>query len=153
MARAARGSESRATAAAEEIVAPAAAGTPSTARPRPQPAMLPTLNTRPPKATSTATATPRPGTSSEASSWPRRRATPSTRQTLTWAATSTAIEARIAKAKSARSALVNTAVWVRKPGPMAEVAMSSAAPAVAVAPASGRDTRGGGPAGPCTARV
>jgi len=103
--------------------------------------MLPTLNTRPPAATRTATATPSPGTRSEASSWPRRRDTPSTRQTLTWTATSTAIEARIANAKSARRALVNTAVCVRKPGPMADVAMRNAAPTMAPA-SDGGGSRG-----------
>ena len=39
----------------------------------------------------------------------------------------------MAKAKSARSRSVKTVVWVRKPGPMAEVAMRNAAPTAAPA--------------------
>ena len=37
----------------------------------------------------------------------------------------------MAKAKLARSRSVKTVVWVRKPGPMAEVAMRKAAPTAA----------------------
>ena len=38
------------------------------------------------------------------------------------------MDARMAKAKLAPYCAVNTVVWVRKPGPMAEVAMMKAAP-------------------------
>src|SRR5207247_2410309 len=75
-------------------VAPTGAGTPSTSSPRPQPARFPTLKARPPPATSRATTVPSPGSTAEASSWPRLRATPSTRQTLTCTARSTSTEAR-----------------------------------------------------------
>ena len=39
----------------------------------------------------------------------------------------------MAKAKSARSRSVKTVVWVKKPGPMAEVAIRNAAPTAAPA--------------------
>ena len=51
-----------------------------------------------------------------------------TRQTFICAPMSMMIEARMAKAKLAANFSVNTAVWVRKPGPMADVAMMKAAP-------------------------
>ena len=52
---------------------------------------------------------------------------------MTWAATSTSTEARMAKAKEVPSDPVKKAVWVRNPGPMAEVAIRKAAPARAPA--------------------
>ena len=41
---------------------------------------------------------------------------------------STTIDSRIANAKLARNLSVKTVVWVRKPGPMADVAIRKAAP-------------------------
>ena len=51
-----------------------------------------------------------------------------TRQTFICAPMSMTIEARIANAKLAANFSVNTAVCVRNPGPMADVAMMNAAP-------------------------
>ena len=53
---------------------------------------------------------------------------PITRQTFICTAMSMMIETRIANPNAAASWLVNTAVWVRKPGPMAEVAIKKIAP-------------------------
>lgn len=47
---------------------------------------------------------------------------------LSWTTTSVRIEERMAKAKAACSFSVNTAVCVKKPGPMAEATMRKAAP-------------------------
>ena len=100
--------------------------------PRPVPAMLPMLNTSPPKTTSAVSNQPAPGTAWFASSWARSPETPTTRQTFSWTAMSTRIETRIANANAAPSWTVNVVVWVMKPGPMALVAMRNMAPRMAV---------------------
>src|SRR5688500_8828583 len=51
-----------------------------------------------------------------------------TRQMLSCAPRSKITDTRIAKPKLAPSCAVKTAVWVRKPGPIADVAMRNAAP-------------------------
>src|SRR5690242_14734122 len=96
--------------------------------PRPAPAMFPMLKASPPNETRMARRVPSPGKSVFATSCARRSATATTRQMFSWAARSKRTETRIAKPKLARSCPVKTAVWVRKPGPMALVAMRKAAP-------------------------
>ena len=99
--------------------------------PRPPPAVLPMLKTRPPIATSTATSQPMPGSTALPSCWALSPETPMTRHTFSCTAMSTRIETRIAKAKAAPSWTVKLAVWVMKPGPMALVAMRNRAPRIA----------------------
>ena len=99
--------------------------------PSPAPPMLPMLNTTPPSTTSTASAQPRPGSTVLPSSPMRRPETPTTRQTFSCTATSTRIDARMAKANAAPSRAVNVVVWVMKPGPIALVAMRNMAPSTA----------------------
>ena len=65
-----------------------------------------------------------------------------TLQMVSWAARSQSTDTRIAKPKLAPRSRVNTTVWVRKPGPMAEVAMRKAAPS-----STRRRPLGGGEAG------
>ena len=72
-------------------------------RPRPQPATFPTLNTRPPGATRSASTTPSPGTRAFATSWPRFAPRPRTHHTFTCTTRSTRTETRIANAKLARA--------------------------------------------------
>ena len=50
------------------------------------------------------------------------------RQMFSWIAMSTTIEIRIAQANAAPSCTVNVVVWVRKPGPIADVAIRNIAP-------------------------
>ena len=50
------------------------------------------------------------------------------RQMFNCAPMSSRIESKITKPKLASSVCVKVAVWVRKPGPMAEVAIRKAAP-------------------------
>ena len=92
------------TAMAPAMMPPIFGSMPSIAlSPKPVPAMLPTLNTSPPTNTNAAITQPRPGRTVLPSSLARMPVTPSTRQTLSWIATSTRIEMRIAKAKDAPS--------------------------------------------------
>ena len=53
----------------------------------------------------------------------RMRVRVTIRQTFSWTTKSMRIEARMPKAKAAPMVAVKVAVWVMKPGPMAEVAM------------------------------
>ena len=71
------------------------------------------------------------------SSFARSPDTHKTRQTLSWIAMSTRMLNKIAKAKAAPIWTVKTDVWVRKPGPIAEVAMRNMAPAMAPNPRGG----------------
>ncbi len=50
---------------------------------------------------------------------------------LTWAPISNKTDIKITNPKLAISSLVNLVVWVKKPGPMAEVAIRNAAPRIA----------------------
>ncbi len=54
-----------------------------------------------------------------------------TRQILTWAPISSKTEIKITKPKLASSSLVNLVVCVKKPGPIADVAIKNAAPRIA----------------------
>ena len=106
----------------------------SACTPRPVPAMLPMLNTSPPIPTRTASTQPRPGSTELASSLARRPDTPRMRHTLSWMTMSTRIDSKIANANAAPIWTVNTDVWVRKPGPMADVAMRKMAPTMGPMP-------------------
>ncbi|BAB98400.1 hypothetical membrane protein [Corynebacterium glutamicum K051] len=124
-----------AIAMAAVITPPTLTSQPSSAlSPRPPPAMLPMLNTTPPIQTSTASTQPKPGITVLPSSWARISETPMMRHTFSCTAMSMRIDTRIANAKAAPSWLVKTAVWVRNPGPMAEVAMRKMAPIRALRP-------------------
>ena len=87
--------------------------------------------------TKTAMTQPRPGRTVLPSSLARRPETARTRHTLSCTAMSTRIDRRMANAKAAPIWTVKTEVWVRKPGPMAEVAMRNMAPAMAPMPLGG----------------
>ena len=60
---------------------------------------------------------------------------------------STKMDSAIAKAKEAPIWTVKTEVWVKKPGPMAEVAMRNMAPAMAPMPLGGVFASASAPAG------
>ena len=62
------------------------------------------------------------------------------RQMFSWIAMSTIRATRIAKANAARSWTVNVVVWVRNPGPMADVAIRNIAPRNPACPACRRAT-------------
>ncbi len=94
----------------------------------PAPAMLPMLKAMPPSTIRAEIRWPVPGSTRLAMSWPRRLATVMTRQMLSWAPMSISSERTMAKAKLARYFSVNSEVWVRKAGPMDEVAMMNTAP-------------------------
>ena len=68
-----------------------------------------------------------PGTTRFAISWARRPLTETIRQMFSWAPMSSSMDKRMTNPKLAPSFSVNTAVWVRKPGPIAEVAIRKAA--------------------------
>ena len=106
----------------------------SACTPSPVPAMLPMLNTRPPMPTRMAKNQPRPGNTELASSLARSPDTPRMRQTLSWITMSTRMDSKIANANAAPICTVKTEVWVRKPGPMAEVAMRKMAPTMGPMP-------------------
>ena len=113
----------------QEMMAPVCSVMPkSTLSAMPLPAILPILKARPPITISSATKWPRPGRTLLATSCPRIRLIVITRQTFIWAPMSMMMEAKIAKAKLAPNFSVNTVVWVKNPGPMAEVAIIKAAP-------------------------
>ena len=121
----------RKTAAAKtaEMVPPMRTSRPNSASsPSEVPAMLPMLKTSPPKTSSPASAKPAPGNAWLARSWARRPETPMMRHTLSWMAMSTTTETRITQAKAAPSCTVNVVVWVRNPGPIADVAIRNIAP-------------------------
>lgn len=71
---------------------------------------------------------------------PERPVTPMTRHTFHCTPMSISTEARMAKAMSAPWMPVKTAVWVRKPGPIADVAIRKAA---AVSARRREEERGG----------
>ena len=85
--------------------------------------MLPTLNTSPPKMTSSASTWPLPGSAALASADALRRDSAIMRQTLSCTTKSMRTDARMPKAKAAPSFVVKVAVWVMNPGPMADVAI------------------------------
>ena len=108
---------------------PAFSGTPSSAlSPREAPPTLPILKARPPSATRNAIKNPRPGSTLLAISCPRIPETPIIRQTFTCVETSSRMAQTITAAKDERYWAVKVEVWVRKPGPIAEVAIRNAAP-------------------------
>ncbi len=112
-----------------EIVPPMRTSRPKSASsPRDVPAMLPMLKTRPPKTSSAARPKPAPGSTLLARSCARRPEMPMIRQMLSWIAMSTRTETKMAKANAAPRVTVKVVVWVRKPGPMAEVAIKNIAP-------------------------
>ena len=116
-----------------EMAPPSLGSMPSMAlSPSPVPAMLPMLNTAPPRKTSAARTYPAPGSTWLASSWARMPETPMTRHTFSCTAMSTRMDTRIAKANAAPSCTVNTVVWVMNPGPIALVAMRNMAPSRAL---------------------
>ena len=94
----------------------------------PAPPMLPMLKAMPPSTMKAEIRWPTPGITRLATSWPRRLATVMIRQMLSWAPISISSETRMAKAKLARYFSVNSEVWVRKAGPMDDVAMMKMAP-------------------------
>ena len=112
------------TASAALISPPHLAGSPSSAdRPNPAPAMLPTLNTSPPKMTSSASTWPLPGSAALASADALRRDSAIMRQTLSCTTKSMRTDARMPKANAGPSFVVKVAVCVMNPGPMADVAI------------------------------
>src|SRR5437867_7390717 len=116
-------------ASAAESAAPSLTSRPKSAlSPSPHPATLPMLKARPPIATSSVSALPSPGSTRSASSCAGRRDATTTRQMVSCAPRSKSTERSTANPKLAPSWPVKTAVWVRNPGPMAEVAMRNAAP-------------------------
>ena len=105
--------------------------------PRPEPAILPILKTAPPMNTNTASTQPRPGSTVLPKVLARMPVTHKTRHTLSWIAMSTRMDSMIANAKDAPICTVKTEVWVKNPGPMAEVAIRNMAPAMAPRPLGG----------------
>ena len=97
-------------------------------KPSATPPTLPMLKARPPRTTRKVKNTPRPGSTVFAISCPRLPETPITDQILVCATASMMMTQRITKANEARYFAVNWEVWVKKPGPMAEVAIRKAAP-------------------------
>ena len=97
-------------------------------RPSPQPAILPRLNTSPPKPIRQASARPSPGNTRLAMSCARISATVMMRQIFICAPISSNSDTRITKPIEVPRSAVKRAVCVRKPGPMAEVAIRNAAP-------------------------
>ena len=95
--------------------------------PKPAPAILPTLNTKPPKITNTANKYPLPGIALFAISEARMLVTVMTRQILCCTTKSMTIEANIPNAKAAPIVAVKVAVCVIKPGPIADVAIKKIA--------------------------
>src|SRR5690606_8834364 len=61
-------------------------------------------------------------------SWARLSETAMMRQMFSWAPMSKRMEARMTNPKLAANCAVNTVVWVKKPGPVDEVAIKKAAP-------------------------
>ena len=111
------------------IRAPVTGDTPSsTLRPRPAPPTLPMLKARPPATTRADTKYPRPGSRALAISCPGFLAAAMIRHTFSWVMAWIRMVPRITNPKLAPSFPVNTVVCVRKPGPMAEVAIRKAAP-------------------------
>ena len=80
---------------------------------------------------STVRSHPSPGSTALPRFWARLPETAMIRHTLSWMQMSMMMEMTMANAIAAPSLAVKTAVWVRKPGPMAEVAMRKMAPTIA----------------------
>jgi len=99
--------------------------------PKPQPAIFPILNINPPNAMRKARKNPRPGKILLAISCPLFSLTLTIRQIFICVPMSNRIEIRITNPKLVSSCSVNKDVCVRKPGPIAEVAIRNAAPSMA----------------------
>ncbi|MNT06465.1 hypothetical protein D3C86_756820 [compost metagenome] len=112
-----------------EIQAPVMTFTPKRAsNPSPAPATLPILNARPPRIISSEINPPNPGNSLFAISCALISETAITRQIFNCTPISIRMDTRITNPKLAPSDFVKTVVCVRKPGPIADVAISNAAP-------------------------
>ena len=103
----------------------------STFNPRPQPPMFPILKASPPNTINPDSRYPKPGNNSFAKSCARFSVTANMRQIFICAPISSNIEMMITKPKLDNSFSVNTVVCVRKPGPIADVAIKNAAPMMA----------------------
>lgn len=118
-----------AIAIAPEMIAPVSGLMPNrTFTANPAPAILPILKASPPMTMRIAMKCPRPGSTLLATSCPRMPLIVMTRHTFICAPISMTIDARMAKAKLAPNFSVNTAVCVKNPGPIADVAMRKTAP-------------------------